>query len=96
MSLAEGVETSAEMKTVIRMGVDLIQGYYTSRPKPLFLDNISSDVIDEIIKTNLETRSDGTKKIYSARNETELDLVKLALDKYTDIHVHQSKFVLLE
>lgn len=95
MSLAEGVETSAEMKTVIRMGVDLIQGYYTSRPKPLFLDNISSDVIDEIIKTNLETRSDGTKKIYSARNETELDLVKLALDKYTDIHVHQSKLTLI-
>lgn len=95
MSLAEGVETLAEMKTVIRMGVDLIQGYYTSKPKPLFLDKISSDVVDEIISTNLENRSEGTKKIYNARNETELDLLKLALEKYTDITVHQSKLTLV-
>ena len=94
MSLAEGVETLAEMKTVIRMGVDLIQGYYTSRPKPLFLEKISSDVIDEIISTNLENRSEGTKKIYNARNENELDLLKLALEKYTDINIHQSKITL--
>ena len=31
-SLAEGVETAQEMKTVIRLGVDLIQGYYYSKP----------------------------------------------------------------
>lgn len=30
--LAEGVETYAEMKTVIGCGVDLMQGYYLSRP----------------------------------------------------------------
>jgi len=95
MSLAEGVETLAEMKTVIRMGVDLIQGYYTSKPKPLFLEKISSDIIDEIISTNLENRSEGTRKIYNARNETELDLLKLALEKYTDINIHQSKLTLI-
>lgn len=30
--LAEGVETSDELRTLIGMGVDLIQGYYTGRP----------------------------------------------------------------
>lgn len=91
LALAEGVETSAEMKTVIRMGIDLIQGFYTSTPKPLFLDMISQTVKDEIINTNLETAKHGIKKIYDARKSEEIDLLKLALEKYTDIHVYQSK-----
>ena len=94
-SLAEGVETSQEMKTVIRLGIDLVQGYYTSKPKPLFLDSIAKDVKDEIIKTNLETRPNGTRKIYAARNDTEIDLLKLALEKYTDIHIYQSKLTIV-
>ncbi len=94
-SLAEGVETSQEMKTVIRLGVDLIQGYYTSKPKPLFLDSISKDIKDEIVKTNLEIRPNGTRKVYTAQNDTELDIVKLALEKYTDIHIYQSKLTIV-
>lgn len=94
-TLAEGVETSQEMKTVIRLGVDYIQGYYTSKPKPLFLDNISKDIKDEIIKTNLEIRPTGSKKIYTAQNDSEIDLLKLALEKYTDIHVYQSKLTIV-
>lgn len=94
-SLAEGVETVQELKTVIRLGVDLIQGYYTSKPKPIFLNSIASDVKDIIIKTNLEMRPEGMKKIYSAQNDKELDLIKLALEKYTDIHIYQSKLVIV-
>ena len=94
-SLAEGVETVQELKTVIRLGVDLVQGYYTSKPKPLLLNSISADIKDEIIKTNLETRPDGVKKIYAAQNDTEIDLLKLALEKYTDIHVYQSKLTIV-
>ena len=94
-SLAEGVETLQELKTLIRLGVDLVQGYYISKPKPLFLSSIAKDVKDEIIRTNLETRPDGVKKIYSARNDTEIDLLKLALEKYTDIHVYQSKLTIV-
>ena len=94
-SLAEGVETVQELKTLIRLGVDLIQGYYTSKPKPLFLNSISADIKDEIIKTNLESRPDGVKKIYAAQNDTEIDLLKLALEKYTDIHVYQSKLTIV-
>ncbi len=94
-SLAEGVETSQELKTVIRLGVDLIQGFYTSKPKPVFIDSISKDIKDEIIKTNLETRPNGARKIYAARNDTEIDILKLALEKYTDIHIYQSKLTIV-
>lgn len=94
-SLAEGVETSQEMRTVIRLGVDLIQGYYTSKPKPFFLDSIAEDIKDEIIRTNLESRPDGRKKVYTAQNDTDLDLLKLALEKYTDIHIYQSKLTII-
>ncbi len=94
-TLAEGVETAQEMKTVIRLGIDLIQGYYTSKPKPVFLDSISKDIKDEIIKTNLETRPNGSKKVYAAQNDAEIDLLKLALEKYTDIHVYQSKLTIV-
>ncbi|MBQ9898180.1 MAG: EAL domain-containing protein [Ruminococcus sp.] len=94
-SLAEGVETVQELKTVIRLGVDLVQGYYTSKPKPLFLNSISAEIKDEIIKTNLESRPDGVKKIYAAQNDSEIDLLKLALEKYTDIHVYQSKLTIV-
>lgn len=94
-TLAEGVETAQEMKTVIRLGVDFIQGYYTSKPKPLFLDSISKEIKDEIIKTNLEIRPFGSKKVYNAQNDAEIDLLKLALEKYTDIHVYQSKLTIV-
>lgn len=94
-SLAEGVESVQELKTVIRLGVDLIQGYYTSKPKPLFLNSISAEIKDEIIKTNLESRPNGVRKIYAAQNDSELDLLKLALEKYTDIHVYQSKLTIV-
>lgn len=30
--LAEGVETTAEMRTLVLLGIDLIQGYYVARP----------------------------------------------------------------
>lgn len=30
--LAEGVETTAEMRTLVLLGIDLMQGYYVARP----------------------------------------------------------------
>ena len=47
-ALAEGVETSKEMETVISLGVDLIQGYYTAKPNAEIVQSISSDVEKEI------------------------------------------------
>lgn len=54
MVLAEGVETYNEMKTVIECGVDLLQGYYLTRPlfEPLPIDEkIASEIKDINEKT---------------------------------------------
>lgn len=50
--LAEGVETSDEMRTVIDFGVDYIQGYYTGRPAPDPIAEINPEIRDEILKAN--------------------------------------------
>ena len=50
--LAECVETKEELETVIRLGVDLIQGYYTSRPKADIIDNIEEEIQTQIIQFN--------------------------------------------
>ena len=92
--LAEGVEEEADLKTLIRMGVDLFQGFYTARPTPYLLEEISKEVRDVIINTNLEA-STSTKKIYNAHNDTELDLVELALQNYTDIHVFRHQLTIV-
>ncbi len=49
--LAEGVETSDEMRTVIDLGVDLIQGYYTARPAVIPIPSIHEDIRKEIRDT---------------------------------------------
>ena len=50
--LAEGVETSNEMRMVIDLGVDYIQGYYTGKPSPEIVQNIDPDIKKEIIWAN--------------------------------------------
>lgn len=94
-SIAECVETVQELKTVIRLGVDLVQGNYLAKPRPVFLKEIPAEVRDEIITTNLEARPEGIKKIYNAQNDSEIDLLKLALEKYTDIHISQSRLTIV-
>ncbi|MBP0974148.1 MAG: EAL domain-containing protein [Oscillospiraceae bacterium] len=92
--LAEGVEEEADLKTLIRMGVDLFQGFYTARPTPYLLEEISKEVRDVIINTNLEGTT-SARKIYNAHNDTELDLVDLALQNYTDIHVFRHQLTII-
>lgn len=53
--LAEGVETSQELETVIRLGVDLIQGYYTAKPNPEILTSIDRKVQEEICRYQKES-----------------------------------------
>ena len=47
--LAEGVETKEELLTVIRLGVDFLQGYYIARPSDEIICKLPDDIIDEII-----------------------------------------------
>lgn len=52
MALAEGVETSAELETVINLDSDLIQGYYTARPNPEIIQQIPTKIANEITRHN--------------------------------------------
>ena len=54
-ALAEGIETTQELETVISLGVDLIQGYYTARPCAEIIQEIPKDIQEEIEKYYLQT-----------------------------------------
>ena len=87
-ALAEGVETSEELRTVIDYGVDLIQGYYTGRPSEVPMPAVHESIRHEILAENLMlTRYDRDTKVYDARDGDELDLLTLAMDHYTCIQI---------
>ena len=48
VALAEGVETAEELKTVVMLGVDLLQGYYVAMPAKEMIQSINSQIADEI------------------------------------------------
>ncbi len=50
LALAEGVETHDELKTAIKLGADLIQGYYTARPSAELLADTPDDIRREIVE----------------------------------------------
>jgi EAL domain-containing protein (putative c-di-GMP-specific phosphodiesterase class I)/GGDEF domain-containing protein len=52
MVIAEGLEREEEIKAVIDLGADLIQGFYTSKPRPVFLLEISQEVSEKIKMLN--------------------------------------------
>lgn len=52
--LAEGVENVEELETVIDLGVDLIQGYYTARPSAEILQKLPKEIRQKIIAINMK------------------------------------------
>ena len=46
--LAEGIETYEELRTVIDLNVDLIQGYYTAKPQEEVIQAISEEIAQQI------------------------------------------------
>ncbi len=87
LSLAEGVETSEELRTVIHMGVDLIQGFYTAKPSADILPRINEMVKNEIC-TYYQERQDGTdKRMFMAGSNNRISLGMLNSDGYTDINI---------
>ena len=95
LALAEGVETAAEMKAVIHMGVDLIQGFYTAKPEFTLLEELPEHIKNEIINDNMSMHENVQRKIYIVNNETELPLVQLALELYTGIVVSRPELTLV-
>jgi len=94
-ALAEGVETSAELKCIIQFGVDLVQGYYTGRPTFDILQEINPVIKNEIINANVRGQTQETRKTYIVENETELPLMRVALEQNTGILISGPEFTLV-
>ena len=87
-ALAEGVETAEELRTVIDLGIDLIQGFYTGRPAMKPMSAVSEPVRNLILEENLLlTRYDRNARVYTPADGETVDLLKLALDNYTCIQI---------
>ncbi|MGN0401278.1 MAG: EAL domain-containing protein [Acetatifactor sp.] len=95
LALAEGVETAAELKAVIHMGIDLIQGFYTAKPSFTMLKELPEALKNEIISDNMGMHEKVQRKIYIVNDEHELVLMKLALEQYTGIVVAQPELTLI-
>lgn len=83
--LAEGVELEAELREVIRLGADLIQGYYTAKPSAEPIAEIDKRVIMNIVQYNQKETTKYGKKTYVITDEDEVSMVQLAFNKYTAI-----------
>lgn len=86
LALAEGVETFEEVRAVIFLGIDLLQGYWVSRPKPVFVNEVAESVKDDIVRINLEAAGK-IQKTRKVEDGEKLSLMELALGKYTEISI---------
>ena len=66
LALAEGVETAEELRTVILLGADLVQGYFTAKPSPRIIPSISEDIKQMIKRFRHERESGIGQQMYLA------------------------------
>lgn len=85
-TLTEGIETRGELETVVTLGIDYVQGYYTGRPNPVVLPDIAPDKKNELLDINLKNAS-YNKKVYVVEDNSTHELESLAVQGYTDITV---------
>ncbi len=87
MALAEGVETTEELRMVIHLGADLIQGYYTAKPAPEIIQEIGSSVKNEILAFSKERREGLLRRSYKAGRTVRVPLNTLIKEGYSEIVV---------
>lgn len=83
-ALAEGVENYDELKAVIDLGVDYIQGYYLAKPSSNILNEIDTSYRDEIIALNV-MRSEFVVRVYTPAENEVVNLSQLATQHYNSI-----------
>ncbi len=93
LALAEGVETYEELQTMIQLGADLIQGYYTSKPKPVMLLEISENVRRDIETINL-ANSGNISRVYHPTEGEIVDLCIIGSDNYSSVFVETENVTL--
>ena len=77
LALAEGVETSEELRTVIRLGADLIQGYYIARPAPEVIQSVDGNVKLEIARFHREREDGASEMVYIAGRTSRVSISSL-------------------
>ncbi|MBQ5317054.1 MAG: EAL domain-containing protein [Oscillospiraceae bacterium] len=87
-ALAEGVETYDEMKVMIQLGADLMQGFYTAHPRPYLQSSISENVVNEIIRINTELSS--VSRYYHPADHETINLFDLAARHYSAVFIDSS------
>ena len=85
MALAEGVENSEELRTVILMGIDLIQGFYTAKPSPEILQSLPFEIKAEIKAHHLEREDGHRMRVYQSPNGEMISLERLQRAGYSKI-----------
>ena len=85
MALAEGIENEQELRTVILLGVDLIQGFYTARPSPEVLSAIPYKIRSQIKQCRDEHEHGRRTKVYTAAQDERVSLEKLTREGYSCI-----------
>lgn len=78
MALAEGIETAEELREVILLGADLIQGFYTARPAAEIIDAIPDEIRQEIRRARQEREDGKGQQIYYADSTERVQLERLA------------------
>lgn len=84
-ALAEGVETSDELKASIALGVDLIQGFYLAKPTFEVLEELPQSLKEEVEECNKKAGEQRYDKVYVVSRERELLLTRIAMELYTEI-----------
>ncbi len=80
-ALAEGVETHEELKTMISLGSDYIQGYYLAKPTAYVLRELPKDLQNEIIELN-RMRSEYEVRVYRPKEGETVDLAQITAEHY--------------
>lgn len=86
LALAEGVETYEELRTMIQLGADLIQGFYVSKPKPVMLYAVSDSICKDIETINL-INSGTISRLYHPKDGEEVDLYMVKSDGYNTVFI---------
>ena len=92
-ALAEGIETSDELRAVIYLGADLIQGYYTGAPKDYFVAEIDNRVRKEIRQFHREKVEGTANQVYIAGKTNRVTLASLSRSGCSEIVVGRGTMV---
>lgn len=94
--LAEGVETYEELKKVIEYGVDYVQGFYTAHPSPDIMEKIPENIRNEILSERIKAAQfDNDNLVYNVKAGETVNLLELALKKYTTLNILGGKVKLV-